>query len=57
VSENLFGRRDLFKKTLAAGVGAGMVGAGSQFKTAQAAQTVPTKALGATGEKIPILVL
>lgn len=57
MSENLFGRRDLFKKTLAAGVGAGMVGAGSQFKTAQAAQTVPTKALGATGEKIPILVL
>jgi uncharacterized protein len=57
VSDGTFARRDLFKRTLAAGVGAGLVSASDPLQLAQAAQRVPTKVLGATGEEIPILLL
>jgi len=59
-----FGRRDLFKRAAVAGAGVAATGAGLNSVFAQeaapdaaAAQTVPRRKLGKTGETIPVLVM
>lgn len=63
MSDNMIGRRELFKRT-AAGVTAGALGATVGVKTAQAQEPtvplldkVPTKKLGTTGADIPIMLM
>jgi len=64
MSENEFGRRDLFKR-MAAGAGAAGIGVGTTSFTQNAAaqeapvlaKKVPTRKLGTTGEDIPILLM
>ncbi len=61
MSENTFGRRDLFKRAAVAGAGMAALspslGAFAQADAATTADKVPTRVLGKTGEKIPILLI
>ncbi len=61
MSGETFGRRDLLKRAAAVGAGVALSGgtanAAEALKIAQAANTIPRKKLGATGQDVPILLL
>jgi predicted aldo/keto reductase-like oxidoreductase len=64
MSQEQFGRRDLFKRAAVMGVGLGLTGGAASaretddaIRVAQQVNTVPRKQLGSTGDEIPIIVL
>lgn len=63
MSQEQFGRRDLFKRAAVVGAGLGFAGGAASaretdaVRVAQQVNTVPRKQLGTTGAEIPIIVL